>query len=57
MGEKKQILSVLEEIAIKLQKDETREDILEYIECKIKDIENSGDKASEYVDALVSSLK
>lgn len=57
MLEKKQILSVLEEIAIKLEKDEAREDILEYIECKIKDIENSGDKSSEYIEELVSNLK
>lgn len=57
MGEKKKFLSILEEIKIKLQKDEEREDILEFIDCKIKDIENSGDKASEYVDDLVSSLK
>ena len=57
MGEKKQNLSVLKEIATKLQKNESREDILEFIDCKIKDIENSGDKASEYIDDLVSSLK
>ena len=57
MGEKKQILSVLEEIATKLQKDEARADILEFIDCKIKDIENSGDVASEYIEDLVSNLK
>ena len=57
MLEKKKILSILEEITIKLEKDEAREDILEYIECKIKDIENSGDKSSEYIEELVSNLK
>lgn len=57
MGEKKQILSVLKEIATKIQKDETREDILEFIDCKIKEFENSGDVASNYIDELVSSLK
>ncbi len=59
MVEKKKILSFLEEIMIKLEKDEAREDILEYIDCKIKDIEkeNPGDMASEYIEDLVSNLK
>lgn len=57
MGEKNKILSIFQEIVIKLEQDESREDILEYIDCKIKDIENSGDKSSEYIEDLVSSLK
>lgn len=57
MGEKNKILSILQEIRIKLEQDEAREDILEFIDCKVKEIENSGDVASDYIDELVSSLK
>lgn len=57
MGEKNKILSILREIIIKLEQDEAREDILEYIDCKIKDIESSGDVASNYIEELVSNLK
>ena len=57
MGEKNKILSILREIIIKLEQDEDREDIIEFIDCKIKDIEKTEDVASNYIDELVSSLK